>query len=70
MLIAIGVALMQAHLQRNNLNQSLFDKRYKVYEALGVYLTRVISQVGWTESEVVTAFQSATAILSSYSVKR
>jgi hypothetical protein len=61
LLVAIGVGVMQAHLQKKNLNQSLFDKRYKVYAAVGQYLTQIIGVIGATDTEVVTAFQSATA---------
>jgi hypothetical protein len=60
-LVALGVGLTQLHLQRRIANQSLFDKRYTVYKAVGHYLTTVISQVGRTESRTVLAFQRATS---------
>jgi hypothetical protein len=42
-LVAIGVALMQFYLQREQAKQSLFDKRFTVYTAVEAYLHSLLS---------------------------
>ena len=37
-LVAVCVGLMQRHLQQQNLDQNLFDKRFAVYDAITSYL--------------------------------
>jgi hypothetical protein len=39
--VAVGVGFMQYYLQRRQLRQNLYDKRYTVYEAVRKYLFAV-----------------------------
>jgi hypothetical protein len=42
MVIAIGVAVMQAYLQRQQRKQTLFDRRFKVYQETIAYLMTML----------------------------
>ena len=46
MSIAIGVALMQAYIQRQQQKQNLFDKRFELYSAVSHFLSAVIKTEG------------------------
>lgn len=41
--VAVGVALMQRHLQKQQLKQNLFEKRFAVYEAIKRHLVESMS---------------------------
>lgn len=42
--VAVGVGLMQWHLQRRHLKQNLFEKRWKVYTAVQEYLAAILRE--------------------------
>ena len=45
-LVAVGVALMQRHLQKQQLKQNLFEKRWKVYTGVQDYLAAILREDG------------------------
>ena len=63
-LVAIGVALMQFYLQREQAKQSLFDRRFTVYTAVERYLDSLVGspQDGKQEDAEEAASESAAAV--------
>jgi hypothetical protein len=64
-LIAVGAVIMvgflQVALQLEQVKQDLFDKRYKVYEAVDAFLTSVISADGALAGDAIQVFRIRTA---------
>ena len=58
--VAVGVALMQRHLQRQQQTQTLFDKRFKVYESTIAYLTNILQLDGKTDIPLYQEFRTNT----------
>jgi len=58
--VAVGVGLMQRHLQKQQLKQDLFEKRYKVY-ALTQDFAAAALRVGVSGDEAITKFSNGTA---------
>jgi hypothetical protein len=61
MLIAIGVAMMQYYLQRQQQKQNLFDKRFQVYKQLNAYTDFVTHSNGDMNMERFATFLTETA---------
>jgi hypothetical protein len=59
-LVAVGVALMQWHLQRQKQTQDLFEKRFKVYETTLDYLRLMSTYDGKTDLTQYHAFRTDT----------
>jgi hypothetical protein len=59
--VAVGVGLMQRHLQKQQLKQNLFDKRYKVYAATDTFLTNVMNVNGAMDVQATQTFRLETA---------
>lgn len=60
MIIAIGVALMQAYLQRQQQKQTLFDRRFKVYQETIAYLMTMLQLRGETDLPRYQVFRTET----------
>ncbi|MGA2149392.1 MAG: hypothetical protein ABSH49_31015 [Bryobacteraceae bacterium] len=60
-LVAVGVALVQAYLQQTSLKYSLFDKRYEVYRAVDTFLAGVFAASGTVSNGSVHKFRAETA---------
>jgi hypothetical protein len=61
MLVAIGVALVQVHLQREKMRQDLYDKRFAVYWAIVEFDRALIGNDDATSYENVTTLHTLTA---------
>lgn len=44
--VAVGVAFMQRHIQKKQLNQSIYDKRFTVYRSVPTYWRNLIESKG------------------------
>jgi hypothetical protein len=68
--VAIGLATMQAYLQRQQLKQNLFDRRFTVYEETLTYLVTMLQLDGETDLEHYKAFGKPQTPARCYSVQR
>jgi hypothetical protein len=58
--VAVGVGLMQRHLQKQHLKQQMFAKRFEVYSAVRRFVSAVIKIQGTVEVKEVENFLSET----------
>jgi len=59
--VALIVGVTQLWLQKKQLSQELFDKRYVVYRAIQEFILRVVAAKGKLNRESVDAFRLSTA---------
>lgn len=59
-LVAVGVALMQYYLQRQQFKQDLYEKRFGVYEGVQAYVIAMLQTAGKTDIPAYQQFRKST----------